>query len=47
MRICTIVFKLLNYLLLYSVAHTLTAFTKQLATEQKWDAIVIGSGIGG
>lgn len=23
------------------------AFTKQLATEQKWDAIVIGSGIGG
>jgi hypothetical protein len=24
-----------------------TAFTKKLATEKEWDAIVIGSGIGG
>jgi hypothetical protein len=24
-----------------------TAFTKKLATEKEWDAIIIGSGIGG
>jgi hypothetical protein len=34
-------------LLIWFVFGTFTAFTKQLATEKKWDAIVIGSGIGG
>jgi folylpolyglutamate synthase/dihydropteroate synthase len=29
------------------VFSTFIAFTKQLATEHQWDAIVIGSGMGG